>query len=535
MSIVVVGSGPSGVHFAQTLLAKGHDVTLIDAGRTPPDPVMPDRGLNELKEELDDPAAYFLGRNFEGVSLPRDSDEYYGIPPHKQYIFDVPPELECRADGFEPLFSFAQGGLAQAWTGGCYPFNEHELAEFPFPAEALSPAYDEVAKRIGISGLIDDLAPFIPAHEHLQGPLPLDESSEILLRRYERRRAILNAGHGLYLGRSRVATLTRPLGDREPCSRLGRCLWGCPTSSLYTPELTLKECLRSSRFRYVPGVYVTSFRCDDRRRVNAVVAKPVAGGDPIEIPAGRLALAAGALSTTRILLQSVFESSGELPRLGGLMDNRQVLVPFSNLRMLGRPFEPRNYQYNKLCLGIEVERPAEYVHGLVTTLTTAMIHPIAQQLPLDLATALYVTRAMHSTLGLVNLNFHDTRREDNQVWLTPRGDENLPRLTMAYRPPSDEGDRLRYATKVLRRALLRLGCVVPPGMVHARPMGSGVHYSGTLPMTLEDRPYTTRPDGSSRDFDGLVVVDGATFPFLPAKNITFTLMANAVRIAETAF
>ena len=33
----------------------------------------------------------------------------------------------------------------------------------------------------------------------------------------------------------------------------------------------------------------------------------------------------------------------------------------------------------------------------------------------------------------------------------------------------------------------------------------------------------------------LFFVDGSTFPFLPAKNITFTLMANAVRIAHCAF
>lgn len=33
----------------------------------------------------------------------------------------------------------------------------------------------------------------------------------------------------------------------------------------------------------------------------------------------------------------------------------------------------------------------------------------------------------------------------------------------------------------------------------------------------------------------LYLIDGATFPFLPAKNITFSLMANAVRVAETAF
>ena len=45
--------------------------------------------------------------------------------------------------------------------------------------------------------------------------------------------------------------------------------------------------------------------------------------------------------------------------------------------------------------------------------------------------------------------------------------------------------------------------------------------------------HTTTPDGRSRDLDGLWLVDGVTFPSLPAKNLTFTLMANASRIAAT--
>ena len=32
MTVVVVGSGPSGVHFAKTLLEKGVPVTMIDGG-----------------------------------------------------------------------------------------------------------------------------------------------------------------------------------------------------------------------------------------------------------------------------------------------------------------------------------------------------------------------------------------------------------------------------------------------------------------------------------------------------------------------
>jgi choline dehydrogenase-like flavoprotein len=39
------------------------------------------------------------------------------------------------------------------------------------------------------------------------------------------------------------------------------------------------------------------------------------------------------------------------------------------------------------------------------------------------------------------------------------------------------------------------------------------------------------PGCRSHDFANLYIADGTSYPFLPAKNITFTLMANAARIA----
>jgi choline dehydrogenase-like flavoprotein len=86
----------------------------------------------------------------------------------------------------------------------------------------------------------------------------------------------------------------------------------------------------------------------------------------------------------------------------------------------------------------------------------------------------------------------------------------------------------------IRKALRLLGCIVPPGMQHVRPMGASVHYAGMIPMAQDGR-FTTDGNGRSRDWDNLWIADGATFPFLPAKNITFTLMANAARIAEVTF
>jgi choline dehydrogenase-like flavoprotein len=63
-------------------------------------------------------------------------------------------------------------------------------------------------------------------------------------------------------------------------------------------------------------------------------------------------------------------------------------------------------------------------------------------------------------------------------------------------------------------------------------MGASVHYAGTLPMTLSGGDFTTDRDGRCRPFENLVVADGSTLPVLPAKNLTFTLMANATRIAR---
>jgi choline dehydrogenase-like flavoprotein len=528
---LVVGSGASGVHFALTLLRKGWSVTMIDVGREPSAPVSPRSTLTGLKETLPDPSAYFLGEHLEGVLLPGTGGEYYGIPPSKSYVFDQPRGFGHASQGFAPLFSFARGGLAEAWTGGCYPLNEAEVAEFPFPYAALAPHYGEVARRIGVTGEADDLARFMPVHDHLLPPLRLDRHSTRLLERYARTRETLNRA-GTFVGRTRVATLSQPLGTRGPCEYLGRCLWGCPHGALYTPSQTLRECQSHDAFTYLPGLAVERFTLGPGQRVRSVVARPIAGGPDQEFAVDRLALAAGALLSTKIFLTSVWRETGARVRLGGLMDNRQILVPFVNLGMLGAPFAAESYQYHLLGLGIESGAPRDYVHGQITTLKTALLHPIIQKMPFDLATSTFVMRAVHAALGVVNVNFRDTRRDGNYVELS---DGDTPRLHLHYAPDADEPVRMRTAMQRVKQALWRLQCVVPPGMAHVRPMGASVHYAGTVPMTRTPAPFTTTELGQSRDFENLFLVDGATFPFLPSKNITFTLMANAVRVAEGAF
>jgi len=532
--VVIVGSGPSGVHFALTLLRKGYRVVLVDVGYERPRAVRPDDTFAGLKANLDDPSAYLLGADFDGITFPGAKGEYYGVPPGKAYVFREPPGFGVRTDGFAPLFSFAQGGLAEAWTGGSYPFNDAELADFPFGWNDIRHGYEEVAQRIGICGEIDDLARFMPAHEHIMAPLDLDLHSSRLLERYGEVRDRLQRDSGCWVGRSRIATLTRVQDGRGPCRYLGRCLWGCPTDALYLPSHTLAECRSFPGFAYVPGVFVTHFSVDASRRITKLHGASERGA-PVDLPVDTLVLAAGALNSARIYLESVYRATGEILRLPGLMDNQQVLVPFLNFDMIGVPYRPSSYQYHLLGMGLEMADPREYVHGQITTLKTTMAHPIIQNLPFGLRTSRAVFRRLRSALGLVNVNFHDTRRDDCMVTLERAAATDPCTLVLEYRAAPGEPARVKDALRRVRNALSKLHCFAPPPMIHVRPKGASVHYAGLIPMAASGTDRTATPDCRSRDFDNLFFADGITFPFLPAKNITFTLMANAVRVATQAF
>ncbi len=505
---------------------------MIDVGYHAPEEVNPQDGFTRLKSGLADPAAYFLGADNSGVLLPGEREEFYSIPPGKQYALQKVSGMPLRTRQFEPMFSFARGGLAQMWTGGCYPFNAAELAAFPFGADALLPYYTRIAQRIGINGTEDDLVDLIPLHDGLQVPLRLDRHSARLLQRYQQQRTLLKDRYGCRMGRARQAVLSRDLGSRKACQYLGRCIWGCPTGALYTPASSLEDCLKSPDFTYHRDCRVTHFRYDESGRVRAVEAVAPDGSAAREFAVETLVLAAGALGTTRLYLESVYRHSGEILRLPGLMDNRQALVPFVNMSMVGHTSEPDSYQYNQLAMGLEEEVPEHYIHCLVTTLKTALLHPVIEKFPFDLRTALYLFRNLHAALGVVNVNFHDTRRDDCYATLDVTDGPAHPALVLHYQPPAEEPARIARTVWRLRKILRKLGCVVPPGMVQVRPMGASVHYAGTLPMSTAALPRTVSADCRSHDFPNLYVADGASFPFLPAKNITFTLMANAARVAD---
>jgi len=101
-------------------------------------------------------------------------------------------------------------------------------------------------------------------------------------------------------------------------------------------------------------------------------------------------------------------------------------------------------------------------------------------------------------------------------------------LEIIYQPAREIEQDEHAHERVMRRWMRRLGCW-PLKSVHPGH-GASVHYGSQLPMTTEDKPLTTERSGRLRGSRNVYVADGATLAYLPAKGLTFTLMANANRI-----
>ena len=71
----------------------------------------------------------------------------------------------------------------------------------------------------------------------------------------------------------------------------------------------------------------------------------------------------------------------------------------------------------------------------------------------------------------------------------------------------------------------------PPGGVNRKLPGGDMHYAATVPMRESPRPGEANARGEVQGLPGVYVVDGAALTSLPPKPHTFTIMANADRIA----
>ena len=517
--IIIVGAGPSGTFAAYQL--RGRRPLVLDVGYRAQESAL-DGNFYEVRKarsaggpnlfaELIGPGFESLQNVFHSSLSPRLKG------PRMRFVTRGAAELSpVVAQNFDALMSFAAGGMANAWGAGLYRFTADDLAGFPISVLDLEPYYDAITAKVGISGADDDLSRFFGSVRGLLPPVALGANGRAVLRRYTRRRKSLNR-RGLYIGHPRLAVLTRDHDGRRAYRYEALECFRPNDSAVYTPTYTLDELVRRGEIRYERGVLVERYA--ESSAGISVLARSCATGERRTFRCRRLILAAGALNTAKIVLRSNDDHVTTLP----LLDSNRSSIPLVDPWGIGGALDRSVYSAAMLKAVYAGEHGPGLAHMAVYAVVGTLCSDYLFDFPLsargNIAAAKYLTPA----LLLVQLSYPDAPTPTNHLRLLP--DDRLE-LRYASKPASP----LESHVLGLFRELGYLGVL---GLCRRLTPGNSCRYAGALPMMATPvGRYQTDRYGLLSGTHGVYVADAANFTVLPSNSHSFTMMANAMRIAD---
>ncbi|MBI4698627.1 MAG: hypothetical protein HY758_06895 [Nitrospirae bacterium] len=517
--VIITGSGPTGVASALSFTENGIIPLILDVGYEARNNDPLNCNFYEYRKSHDS-FNLMIGENYEGLNniIKQNTFSPKLLSPFMQFVIKNMRELSpVDEKGFDTVQSFAMGGLANAWGAGLYRCLDNELVNIPLESSELLPYYDTLTREIGISGDDDDLTPFWGSTKYLLKPLRLSGKSEKLYLKYKKRKDKLNA-NGIYIGRSRLCVLSENYHDRSSCEYNDLESWFPNLPHVYTPAITLKRLIRENKVIYRKSVLVKSWSRSDKHLT--VHAEDLDNGSEISFKCKKLVLAAGTINSSRIVLNSKRDFKTRLP----LFDNPLVQIPLIFPSLIGSKFEKDALGFENLAMVCELRKLNLRLKGSILELNFPARSVFHEMLPLSARDNLSLIRNFLPAALLLLLYFPSSPGNSGDLMLKANGELEIFSLPhkIDYR-----------AVRKVIYAFLSIGVLTHSLFVKYAPPGHSIHYAGTLPMVEDPKQvYQCDKMGELYQEPGVHIVDGSLFSYIPAKNISFTLMANAMRIAD---
>lgn len=519
-AIIIVGSGAAGTAAALQLARLGLRPLLLDVGIRPhEDGPRAEGNLYEWRKHHDSFELH-IGDDLHGLNdlLTGETGIAKLNAPNAAFVTQDAVALSpVDATDFDAIQSFAFGGLANAWGAGLYRFVDTDLEGFPIRAADLAPYADVLTREIGISGADDDLTPFFGDASGLLPPLRLSHNAAQVLARYQRARHRLRE-QGIFLGRPRVGALSVPYDDRPAVDYSNTEFWQ-DQPYLYTPALTLEKLIASGQLDYRPGLLVQRWEESSGRVI--LYAVVLSTGEAVQFSCKAVVLAAGAIGTAKIALQSTKDYTTVLP----LWENPAVQIPFVLPTSIGRRLDTHCFGLTQLNLIWQLSTYGCTAQGSILEITSPMRAEFYGRFPLAARANLTLVREMLPAMLVMQLFFPGAIQPAARLsllqngWLAVRGHPNI--IEVRKLAP-------------LLAAMRSLGMWTHPFLIHKPQTGHAIHYAGTLPMQESPGRYECHPDGRLAGSERVYIADSACFSVLPAKNMSFGMMCNAMRVAEAA-
>jgi choline dehydrogenase-like flavoprotein len=299
------------------------------------------------------------------------------------------------------------------------------------------------------------------------------------------------------------------------------CLYGCPYGLIFNAADAVDRMVRSGGLTYRPGFHAIRFE-ERGDGVRVCSARETVSGD-------RLYVACGVLSTAMLSLRSL----GALGQRVTLKDSQYFFLPMLQRRGSGDPSrEPRHTLAQMFWEIINPDVNPQTVHVQLYTYNDTYAPDMKRRFGF-LAHMLGPMTEMLSRRLIVAQGFLHSD-SSHRIVLRLEGGHGSERLVYEAGQNSATASAIVRASRAVSR-VGRLGGLLPlPPLLRTGSLGSSFHCGGSFPMSASpnglDSDVLGRPGGLRR----IHIVDASVFPSIPATTITFSVMANAHRIASLA-
>lgn len=520
--IIIVGSGPAGVSAAFPLVERGIRVLMVDAGIADGKVAGPGP-MDTLQSSRRNPDQWkmVIGEEFQRFAVREALSPKLRSPIYSSGFLEYDRRYVVDSGNFFATGSLASGGCSNAWGASVSMFDDEDLRDFPVSHEDLSASYQRISRRIGVSGSNDDDMSTLHGHDGFLMP-PIEPSGNLrrLHSRYRSRpqRAL---AEGVRMGYGRNAVLTRELRERKGCIYCGLCAWGCARKSIWSARYDLELLNRNPAFSYRKGYFATGLARAETGF--SLMAESLSSGERTCFNASRIILACGAIGSAKLVLDA--------------LGMQNVSVPFQTSPAAGFALFLPSWRFAGLAgdgmfamsqLTFKVDDPVfdkGYASGHIFPADSIPASEYLSFMPFSFPTSRKLIRLLQSSLLIGNCFFSGSYSRHR---LRLRQSGSLA-IDGDYSPAVEQ--RAAQARKRLAAAMRRYGVLLLPGSFRLTPPGGDMHYAATVPMRESPRPGEANARGEVQGLPGVYVVDGAALTSLPPKPHTFTIMANADRIA----
>ena len=424
-----------------------------------------------------------------------------------------------------PPWSPARGGFSVGWGASALPPAPSDIEDWPITHEDVLSNMREVLHGVGVSEPEDEIGNvFGKLRTTDRTTLQLSDGQKQLLQRLQKIQGVSDKSSTL-VGQSRLLTeASRDATNR--CRFCGHCSSGCVYGSIYTAEHDIDRWIREDLVVYQGGTTVFSIV----EAANSVRVSYVKDSQVKHVEADRIFLAAGAVNTSRILLNS----SPHHPTQFSIRATGGVLQLFASPRGLGMSWPKANTQTSHFVelkreelspfwAHVQIGQPNELI------LRRLKLNPTSTTTPLG-RTTLWLAGRMISAA----MNVHSSLGPTYEV-LLERNNTGLPRLSSrrSWRPESQRV--VNQFGAALRRTMRGTGFYAVPMARQDSVAAHGYHFGASFPMSREPRlPSDTDLLGRPFGWQRVHVVDTSVLPTIPATTVGVLTMANAHRIAKIA-